>query len=67
MERSLEGYTNERRPVARRWIELSERILRLAQATNPLTIAARNVALSIVARAPTLQAAAFERVAGLRE
>jgi 2-polyprenyl-6-methoxyphenol hydroxylase-like FAD-dependent oxidoreductase len=66
-ERSLDGYTSERHPPARRWIELSERILRFVQATNPLVVSARNLTLGLASRVPALQRTALERVAGLRE
>ena len=64
---SLAGYTEERWPIGRRWIVLSERILRMAQATSPTAQAFRNLAFSIIGRFPALQRPFIERVAGLKE
>lgn len=66
-EGSLEGYTAERRPVGRRWIELSERALNIAQATGPATITLRNAAIRLLSLVTVLQRPGMERVAGLRE
>lgn len=63
----LDGYTAERHPVARRWIEVSERVVRLVQSTNPAVVAARNLALRVVGHLPVLQQPIVERVTGLRE
>jgi len=64
---TLEGYTAERWPVGKRWIALSERVLRLAQSTNGATQAFRNLAISIVGHVPVLQRPLLERIAGLKE
>jgi 2-polyprenyl-6-methoxyphenol hydroxylase-like FAD-dependent oxidoreductase len=66
-EGDLDGYTAERRPVGRRWIVLSERLLALAQTPSPLLAAVRDAALAIVGHASWLQRPALERVAGVRE
>lgn len=66
-EAALDGYTAERRPVGRRWIVLSERMLAGVQANHALTIAARNLAIRAIGRLPALQRPMLERVAGLRE
>jgi 2-polyprenyl-6-methoxyphenol hydroxylase-like FAD-dependent oxidoreductase len=67
VEGSLDGYTAERRPVGRRWIVLSERLLALAQTPSPLLAAARDVGLAVVGHAAWLQRPALERIAGLKE
>ncbi|WP_245444935.1 FAD-dependent oxidoreductase [Pseudaminobacter soli (ex Li et al. 2025)] len=64
---TLAGYTGERWPIGRRWIVLSERILRTAQATSPTAQAFRNFAFSIIGRFPALQRPFVERIAGLKE
>lgn len=66
-ENDLDGYTAERRPVGRRWIALSERMLAAAQATGTVAVAARNLAFRIVGHLPALQRPMLDRVAGLRE
>jgi 2-polyprenyl-6-methoxyphenol hydroxylase-like FAD-dependent oxidoreductase len=66
-ENDLEGYTAERRPVGRRWITLSERLLAAAQATRPAAVALRNLAFRIVGHMPSLQRPMLSRVAGLKE
>jgi 2-polyprenyl-6-methoxyphenol hydroxylase-like FAD-dependent oxidoreductase len=63
----LDGYTAERRPVGRRWIRLSERILAAAQMSNPSAIALRNLAIRIVGKLPPLQRPMLMRMAGLKE
>jgi 2-polyprenyl-6-methoxyphenol hydroxylase-like FAD-dependent oxidoreductase len=60
-------YTAERKPVGRRWIELSERILRVAEATTPGLVGLRNLAFRMVGHAPLLQRPLLRRVAGLVE
>lgn len=65
--RTLEGYTGERHPIGRRWIVLSERLLAGVQASNPLVIPARNLAIRAIGRLPALQRPMMKRVAGLRE
>ena len=64
---TLDGYTAERRPVGRRWIVLSERLLGAVQTSNPLLIPLRNFAMRSVGRLPALQRPMMQRVAGLRE
>ena len=64
---TLAGYTAERRPVGRQWIQLSERVLRLAQAEGSTRTTLRNLALRVAGQFPILQKPALERVAGLRE
>ena len=64
---SLAGYTEERWPIGRRWIVLSERILGMAQATSPTAQVFRNLAFSIIGRFPALQRPFIARVAGLKE
>lgn len=66
-EDALDGYTDERHPVGRRWIRLSERILGMAQASNPLTASLRNIAFRAVAHLPSLQRPILERATGIRE
>lgn len=63
----LDGYTAERRPVGRRWIKLSERILAAAQVSNPSGIVLRNLAVRIVGNARPLQRPMLMRAAGLKE
>ena len=64
---SLAAYTEERWPIGRRWIVLSERILRTPQATSPTVQAFRNLAFSFIGRFPALQRPFIERIAGLKE
>ncbi len=64
---SLDGYTAERRPVARRWIRFSERALAVAQASRPFAVALRNEAFRMFGHSTLLQRRVLERVAGLRE
>ncbi|CDX56358.1 Pentachlorophenol monooxygenase [Mesorhizobium plurifarium] len=64
---TLAGYTDERRPVGHRWIELSERILSTVQSTNSFVQTFRNLAMVTIGRIPALQKPLLERVAGLRE
>ena len=64
---TLDGYTDERHPVGKHWIEISERVLSLAELQNPLKRAARDLALLVIGHAPLLQRPGLERVAGLRE
>lgn len=66
-EGTLAGYTAERHPVGRAWIRLSERLLAAAQSSNPLLIAARNLAIHTVGRTARLQGAMMQRVAGLKD
>lgn len=63
----LAGYTDERHPVGKRWIRLSETMLRMVQARGPVTTFLRNAALTVVGHAPILQRPALERLAGLKE
>jgi 2-polyprenyl-6-methoxyphenol hydroxylase-like FAD-dependent oxidoreductase len=67
VEGRLDGYSAERRPVGRRWIRLSERLLSAAQARNGAAVMARNLAVRIVGHAPWMQRPILERVAGLVE
>ena len=64
---ALRGYTSERHPAARNWIILSERMLSVVQASNPLTVAARNLAIRAVGSFPALQKPLMLRLAGLAE
>jgi 2-polyprenyl-6-methoxyphenol hydroxylase-like FAD-dependent oxidoreductase len=64
---NLALYTAERQPVGQRWIELSERILRIAQLTTPGLVALRNLAFRVIGHAPVLQRPLLKRVAGLAE
>jgi 2-polyprenyl-6-methoxyphenol hydroxylase-like FAD-dependent oxidoreductase len=66
-EGDLAGYEAERKPVGRRWIALSERILAAAQSSSPFLQVFRNLALSAVGHLPLLQRPLLERVAGLKE
>lgn len=63
----LAGYSDERRPVARDWVRLSERLLGAVQARAPLAVAARNLAIAVVTHAAWLQRPILNRVAGLTE
>jgi 2-polyprenyl-6-methoxyphenol hydroxylase-like FAD-dependent oxidoreductase len=63
----LAGYTAERRPIGSRWIEISERVLAAAQATNPLVRATRDTALRLVGHSRALQRRVLRRVSGLVE
>lgn len=63
----LEGYTAERRPVGKRWIELSERALQGAQAEGFLAVTFRNLLFRAVGHLPLLQRPLLERMTGLRE
>ncbi|MBX3480742.1 MAG: FAD-dependent monooxygenase [Caulobacter sp.] len=67
MDDDLAGYCDERRPVGRRWIRLSEGALAVAQARSPLVIAGRNLAIRLAGWFPVLLRPALERVAGLKE
>jgi 2-polyprenyl-6-methoxyphenol hydroxylase-like FAD-dependent oxidoreductase len=64
---NLALYTAERKPVGRRWIELSERMLGVAQVTTPGLVGLRNIVLRVVGHAPLLQRPLLKRVAGLVE
>ncbi|MDH6230554.1 2-polyprenyl-6-methoxyphenol hydroxylase-like FAD-dependent oxidoreductase [Mesorhizobium soli] len=64
---TLAGYTAERWPIGKRWIALSERILRTAQTTSPTAQTFRNLAFSVIGRFPALQRPFIERIAGLKE
>jgi 2-polyprenyl-6-methoxyphenol hydroxylase-like FAD-dependent oxidoreductase len=66
-EDDLDGYEAERRPVGRRWMDLSERVLAAVQADSWGAVAARNLALSTLGHFPAAQKPMLERVAGLRE
>jgi 2-polyprenyl-6-methoxyphenol hydroxylase-like FAD-dependent oxidoreductase len=66
-EGNLDGYSAERWPVGHRWIQLSERILGAAQATNPLAVTARNMLFRLIGHAAFLQRPFLERMAGLKE
>jgi 2-polyprenyl-6-methoxyphenol hydroxylase-like FAD-dependent oxidoreductase len=66
-EGTLDGYTAERRPIGRRWIALSERLLAAVQADSWAGVTARNLAIRVAGRLPILQRQGLERVAGLRE
>jgi 2-polyprenyl-6-methoxyphenol hydroxylase-like FAD-dependent oxidoreductase len=66
-ENALDGYSAERWPVGHHWIELSERMLSAAQASNPLGTTLRNIAFRMFGSLPPLQRPILERVAGLRE
>ena len=67
VEGDLAGYEAERRPVGRRWITLSERILSMAQSDSSLVQPLRNFVLSIIGHIPLLQRPILDRVAGLKE
>jgi 2-polyprenyl-6-methoxyphenol hydroxylase-like FAD-dependent oxidoreductase len=60
-------YTAERKPVGQRWIELSERMLKVAQSTTPGLVALRNLAFRLIGHVPLLQRPLLKRVAGLVE
>lgn len=60
-------YTAERKPVGQRWIELSERILKLAELSTPGLVALRNLAFRLVGHAPLLQRPLLKRMSGLVE
>ncbi len=64
---TLNGYTAERLPVARRWIERSERALAVVQSSRAGVVPLRNLALRVLGHAPSLQRPLLERVAGLKE
>jgi 2-polyprenyl-6-methoxyphenol hydroxylase-like FAD-dependent oxidoreductase len=64
---ALDGYTAERRPIGRRWIDLSERILAMGQLTTPGLVGLRNLAVRVVGHAPLLQRPMLKRAAGLVE
>ncbi|MCT7375777.1 FAD-dependent monooxygenase [Chelativorans sp. EGI FJ00035] len=66
-EGGLDGYTQERRPVGKRWIELSERLLSVAQTSAPGKAALRDLAFRTLGAMPFLQRPALERMAGLKE
>jgi 2-polyprenyl-6-methoxyphenol hydroxylase-like FAD-dependent oxidoreductase len=63
----LARYTAERKPVGQRGIELSERILGIAQSTTPGLVALRNLAFRIIGHVPLLQRPLLKRMAGLVE
>lgn len=63
----LDGYEAERRPVGRRWMDLSEHMLAAVQADSWGAVAARNLVLSTLGHLPAVQKPMLERVAGLRE
>jgi 2-polyprenyl-6-methoxyphenol hydroxylase-like FAD-dependent oxidoreductase len=67
MADQLDGYTVERRPVGQRWIKLSERILAAAQASDPVRVALRNLAIRVIGHLPALQRPMLMRGAGLKE
>ena len=64
---TLSGYTSERRPVGRRWVALSERMLAGAEASGWFSVPLRNAALKTLAHLPALQRPMLERLAGIRE
>jgi 2-polyprenyl-6-methoxyphenol hydroxylase-like FAD-dependent oxidoreductase len=66
-EGELAGYGEERQPVGKRWIELSERILSVAQSDNAFVQALRDAAFFAIGHVPALQRPLLERMAGLRE
>jgi 2-polyprenyl-6-methoxyphenol hydroxylase-like FAD-dependent oxidoreductase len=66
-EDALDGYTAERHPVARSWVVLSERMLAGAQASNPLVVPLRNLAIRGVGKLPALQQPMMRRISGLTE
>jgi 2-polyprenyl-6-methoxyphenol hydroxylase-like FAD-dependent oxidoreductase len=66
-EGALDGYTAERHPIGKRWIGLSESVLSVAEADNPLVVALRNVVLRAVGHWPLLQRPMLKRVSGLTE
>lgn len=66
-EGTTENYTRQRWPIGRRWIDFSERALKVAQAQGPLLRPMRDLMFRIVGHAPLLQGPLLERVAGLRE
>lgn len=63
----LAGYTSERHPVGKRWIDLSERVLSGAQTKGHIAVTLRNLAFRTVSHLPALQRPLLERMAGLRE
>ncbi|WP_293458417.1 FAD-dependent oxidoreductase [Phenylobacterium sp.] len=63
----LDGYSAERRPIGRRWIRFSERLLRAAESRNGAAVFARNLAIRVVGHAPWMQRPILQRVAGLVE
>ena len=66
-EGALDGYTAERHPVARNWIALSERMLAAVQASNPLIVPLRNLAIRVVGGLPAVQRPMKRRISGLTE
>jgi 2-polyprenyl-6-methoxyphenol hydroxylase-like FAD-dependent oxidoreductase len=64
---TLEGYSAERWPVGRRWIDFSDQVLRMAEVVTPGLVALRNLAFRVVAHTPPLQRPLLKRVAGLVE
>jgi 2-polyprenyl-6-methoxyphenol hydroxylase-like FAD-dependent oxidoreductase len=64
---ALDGYSAERWPVGRRWMQLSERMLAAAQASNTPAITLRNLVFRVFGSLPLLQRPMLEHVAGLRE
>lgn len=63
----LAGYTRERHPVGKRWIDLSERALEGAQAEGFFPVVLRNLVFRLIGHVPMLQRPLLERMAGLRE
>jgi 2-polyprenyl-6-methoxyphenol hydroxylase-like FAD-dependent oxidoreductase len=64
---ALAGYSSERHPAGHSWIVLSERMLAAVQASRPLSVAARNLAIRTIGALPMLQRPLMLRLAGLRE
>jgi 2-polyprenyl-6-methoxyphenol hydroxylase-like FAD-dependent oxidoreductase len=64
---NLAGYTAERHPIGKTWIELSEKILAGAQAQSLLGRTARDLAIFALGHAPILQRPMLRRVSGLEE
>lgn len=64
---TLADYTAERWPVGRRWITLSERMLRMAQTSSRAAQSLRNFAFCAVGHSQVLQAPLLKRLAGLKE
>jgi len=62
----LSGYTAARHPVGAQWIKASERVLRAVQATGPLSVQLRNLALRTLGHLPALQGRLLARAAGLQ-
>jgi len=64
---NLRLYTAERKAVGQRWMELSERILQMAQLRTPGLVALRNLAFRVIGHVPALQRPLLKRMAGLVE